>query len=380
MANGVTQAAALDLAAAGRDPRRRRRIVAVAKRSGAGPKELDQSLIMTVKRGDLAIEVLETGKVQPREKVEIKSKVAGPGGQGVRRRRRPREEGAAPLAARSRRLRAATSRKREADVAAAKNALEFAELSLDAPQERAGGARRGADGRRHRGSRRAGARRWRVQTAEVAYNAAQRSAALHAHRGADGRHGHRARHPAGRGRDAGRAGDVRGQGAARRCRDLSTLIVKADLNQIDVAKVKLGQKVTVTLDALPGKTYDATITKIAPASIAAEGQAGRRVPRRGDAGEGGRGDQAGHDRRRAHPHREEGARAGAAHRGGGEGERQAVRVRRWSPTRRASRRRTRSRSRSARATTARSRSSSGIKEGDKVLIKPASSAENEYKM
>src|SRR5262249_38248736 len=49
--------------------------------------------------------------------------------------------------------------------------------------------------------------------------------------------------------------------------DLSTLIVKADLNQIDVAKVKLGQKVTLTLDALPGKSYEATITKIAPASI-----------------------------------------------------------------------------------------------------------------
>ncbi len=43
--------------------------------------------------------------------------------------------------------------------------------------------------------------------------------------------------------------------------------MKVDLNQIDVAKVKLGQKVTVTLDALPGKTYEATITKIAPASI-----------------------------------------------------------------------------------------------------------------
>jgi len=49
--------------------------------------------------------------------------------------------------------------------------------------------------------------------------------------------------------------------------DLSTLIVKADLNQIDVAKVKLGQTVAVTLDALPGKSYEATITKIAPASI-----------------------------------------------------------------------------------------------------------------
>ena len=45
--------------------------------SAAIGKELDPSLITTVKRGDLAIEVLETGKVQPREKVEIKSKVAG---------------------------------------------------------------------------------------------------------------------------------------------------------------------------------------------------------------------------------------------------------------------------------------------------------------
>ena len=35
--------------------------------------------------------------------------------------------------------------------------------------------------------------------------------------------------------------------------DLSTLVVKVDLNQIDVAKVKLGQKVTLTLDALPGQ-------------------------------------------------------------------------------------------------------------------------------
>ncbi|HEY7956356.1 MAG TPA: efflux RND transporter periplasmic adaptor subunit, partial [Polyangia bacterium] len=50
---------------------------AVARRSGAGHKDLDSSLMVTVKRGDLDIEVIETGKVQPREKVEIKSKVAG---------------------------------------------------------------------------------------------------------------------------------------------------------------------------------------------------------------------------------------------------------------------------------------------------------------
>jgi RND family efflux transporter MFP subunit len=50
--------------------------------------------------------------------------------------------------------------------------------------------------------------------------------------------------------------------------DLTTLIVKAELNQIDVAKVQLGQKVQLTLDALPGKKYSATITKIAPSSTA----------------------------------------------------------------------------------------------------------------
>jgi RND family efflux transporter MFP subunit len=49
--------------------------------------------------------------------------------------------------------------------------------------------------------------------------------------------------------------------------DLSTLIVKTDLNQIDVAKVRLGQGVRLALDALPGKSFEAKVTKIAPASI-----------------------------------------------------------------------------------------------------------------
>lgn len=54
--------------------------------------------------------------------------------------------------------------------------------------------------------------------------------------------------------------------------DMSSLVAKAELNQIDVAKVKLGQKVTLTLDALPGKTYTATVSKIAPASILPKGK------------------------------------------------------------------------------------------------------------
>lgn len=54
--------------------------------------------------------------------------------------------------------------------------------------------------------------------------------------------------------------------------DMSTLIAKADLNQIDVAKVQLGQMVSLTLDALPGKSYKAKVTKIAPSSILPKGK------------------------------------------------------------------------------------------------------------
>jgi len=54
--------------------------------------------------------------------------------------------------------------------------------------------------------------------------------------------------------------------------DMSTLIAKVELNQIDVAKVRLGQDVTLTLDALPGKTYSAKVSKIAPAAITPKGK------------------------------------------------------------------------------------------------------------
>jgi len=54
--------------------------------------------------------------------------------------------------------------------------------------------------------------------------------------------------------------------------DLGTLLVKVELNQIDVAKVVLGQRATLTLDALPGRTYEAAVTKIAPASVKSSGK------------------------------------------------------------------------------------------------------------
>ncbi len=54
--------------------------------------------------------------------------------------------------------------------------------------------------------------------------------------------------------------------------DLSRLVIKTELNQIDVAKVKLGQKVKLALDSLPGETFNARVTKIAPASVRPPGK------------------------------------------------------------------------------------------------------------
>jgi membrane fusion protein, macrolide-specific efflux system len=45
-----------------------------------------------------------------------------------------------------------------------------------------------------------------------------------------------------------------------------------NLNQIDVAKIAVGRKATLTLDALPGHTYHAVITKVAPASVKLTGK------------------------------------------------------------------------------------------------------------
>jgi multidrug efflux pump subunit AcrA (membrane-fusion protein) len=48
---------------------------------------------------------------------------------------------------------------------------------------------------------------------------------------------------------------------------MSVLLVKTDLNQIDVARVVKGQKAQVTLDALPDKKFTATVTRVAAAAV-----------------------------------------------------------------------------------------------------------------
>jgi RND family efflux transporter MFP subunit len=54
--------------------------------------------------------------------------------------------------------------------------------------------------------------------------------------------------------------------------DLSELVIEVELNQIDVAKVELGQRVTLEVDALSGERFVARVTEIAPASIRPPGK------------------------------------------------------------------------------------------------------------
>lgn len=52
-------------------------VVFVAGRSRATSTPIDTALVVTVQRRSLEVEVLETGRIQPREKVDLKSKIAG---------------------------------------------------------------------------------------------------------------------------------------------------------------------------------------------------------------------------------------------------------------------------------------------------------------
>jgi len=48
--------------------------------------------------------------------------------------------------------------------------------------------------------------------------------------------------------------------------DLSTLLIKVNLNEVDIAKVRVGQPVRVTLDAYPQRTFVGKVRFVAPAA------------------------------------------------------------------------------------------------------------------
>jgi membrane fusion protein, macrolide-specific efflux system len=233
------------------------------------PAALDAALLLTVKRGPLAVDVIETGKVQPREKVLLKSKVAGQVSELLV------EEGAQVKKGQLVIVLDPTDYARdvaraEAEVAQAKAGIAFAKLTLGRKQA-------GFDGSivpaadLEAADHDLKAKTVELQSAEVSLAAAE-----------DRMRYTRIRAPMD-GTVIERSitkGALVVPGVQQTFEDkgllvianLDVLVVKVDLNQIDVAKVRLGQPASVTLDALPGTTYEATVTKIAPASVRPPGK------------------------------------------------------------------------------------------------------------
>ena len=237
-------------------------------RSSKGVK-VDPHLVVKATRGDLQIDVVELGKIEPREKVAVKSKV---GGQALRVLV---EEGARvkkgqlllvldPIDFQRTVVRA------QQEVDKCKVALELAELTLS--RKRRGLAERGVS-QADVDLAENDLKTRRVTLAQATEQLASARDQLRFSRltsPLDGTVTQRNIQP----------GETVVPGVASTfddrsllvVSDLSTLIAKAELNQIDVARVKLGQRVTLTLDALPGRTFRARVTKIAPAALLPKGK------------------------------------------------------------------------------------------------------------
>lgn len=230
---------------------------------------VDPTLVAKVSRGDLEIAVVELGKIEPREKVAIKSKVAGQVEKVLVDEGMQVKQGQLLLWLDPTEFQRSVVRARQ-DVEKAQAALELAKLMLDR-RTRALADRAVAqtdvdiadnDYKTKRIALDQAKELQRVSEDQLRYSRIVSPI--------DGTVIQRTI----------RVGEtvVPGTMATMDDRslltvaDLSVLIAKADLNQIDVAKVRLGQPVTLTLDALPGKSYRAKVTKIAPSSVLPKGK------------------------------------------------------------------------------------------------------------
>ena len=53
--------------------------------------------------------------------------------------------------------------------------------------------------------------------------------------------------------------------------DLSTMVVKVHINEVDISKVAVGQRAEVRVEAYPKKTFDGQVTEIAPSGLPEDG-------------------------------------------------------------------------------------------------------------
>lgn len=237
-------------------------------RSHAGEK-FDPSLVAKVSRGDLEVAVVELGKIEPREKVAVRSKVAGQVDKIFIEEGMAVKQGQLLLSLDPTEFQRSVVRARQ-DVDKAAAAVELAQLMLD---------------RRKQALADRAVAQVEVETAlndlktrKIILDQAKESLSV----AEDQLRYSRVISPI----DGTviqrniRVGETVVPGTMATfderslmvVADMSKLIAKADLNQIDVAKVKLDQPVSLTLDALPGKTFKARVTKIAPASVLPKGK------------------------------------------------------------------------------------------------------------
>jgi len=236
---------------------------------GGRSAHADSTLVVTAKRGTLAIEILDTGRVEAREKIELKSKVAGQV-VGVLA-----EQGALVKKGDTLVLLDPIDYEREvaraqADIAQAEATTDFARRTLERKKN---GVRESIlpssdlDAAEHQ-FRTGGAA---LRSARVALRAAQdRVRYTKILSPIDGTVIQR-NIEVGEVVTPGVQATFEGRPLLT-VADLTTLLILVDLNQIDVAKVQLGQRASVKLDALPDRTYEAKVTRIAPASVRRERQ------------------------------------------------------------------------------------------------------------
>ncbi|MBI5479092.1 MAG: efflux RND transporter periplasmic adaptor subunit [Deltaproteobacteria bacterium] len=242
---------------------------ALTRARGGRVANIDQKMIVAATRGDLEISVMELGKIEPLEKVALKSKVAGQVEKVLVDEGDKVKKGQLLLYLDPNDFNRAVTRAKH-DVERELAGLELATLTLER-KKRAFAERGVAQADVDLAESEVKTRRIALAQAKaVLATAADQLRYSRIVAPMDGTITQRTIRP----------GETVVPGFAATLddrslmvlSDLSALIAKTELNQIDVAKVRLGQRVTLTLDALPGKTFKAKVTKIAPASTLPKGK------------------------------------------------------------------------------------------------------------
>lgn len=235
----------------------------VACKPGAGKGGLEAALIRPVEKGDLLEEVVESGRIAPAYEVDIKPRVSGEvievlveeGGQVTKGQLLLRLD---PVDYK-RQLRNA-----EVDVEEARLNLDNASTEL-ARSQQALDARGISQSEYDLAVRQVELTKVRLKRAEVGLETARDQLGYTSvYAPMDGTVIYRNVDP-GELITAGLSATVNGEPVLTIAR-IDRLLMELDLNQVDVAKVQVGQKARILLDAYPGTEVEGTVTGIAAAS------------------------------------------------------------------------------------------------------------------